>query len=238
MKIPFVRFGLSALDLLFPSQCLGCGKHGSFLCPSCETSLPRLEPPYCKMCAQPVTSGSLCRDCVSAPPAAVDGIRAPFLMEGAIQEAIHALKYRNLRAAAPTLGRLLALWLESNPLHGDVLVPVPLHRRRLRGRGYNQSALLAKEVGKRAGLPVVEYLLVRTRDTPSQVSLPSREERARNVEGSFKCVGKVQGQKIILVDDVVTTGSTLSACATALRFGGAGSVWGLALAREANNSAR
>ena len=109
-------------------------------------------------------------------------------MEGTIREAIHGLKYRNLRAAAPTLGQLLAQWLESTSIPGEIIVAVPLHRRRLRDRGYNQSVLLAKEVGKRTGLPVMEEVLVRTRDTPPQVSL-SREERVRNVEGSFACRG-------------------------------------------------
>ena len=154
-----------------------------------------------------------------------------------MRDGIHALKYRNLRAAAPTLGRLLAQWLESKSVPGDVLVPVPLHRRRIRDRGYNQSELLAREVGRRTGLPVARDVLVRTRDTAPQVSL-SRQERAQNVEGSFACAGNVQGLRIILVDDVVTTGSTMFACAGPLRTGHAGSVWGLALAREGNRSRR
>ena len=110
-------------------------------------------------------------------------------MESAIREAIHGLKYRNLRAAAASLGEILSSWLEANPLPGDALIPVPLHKRRLRGRGYNQSALLAKEVGKRTCLPVMDDLLIRTRDTRPQISL-SREDRSLNVEGSFECVGK------------------------------------------------
>ena len=181
-----------------------------------------------------MSAGRLCGDCAKARPA-IDGIRAPFIMEGTIRDAVHALKYRNLRAASSTLGRLLGEWLESNTVSGDVLVPVPLHKRRLRDRGYNQSALLAKEVSKRAGLPVVEDWLVRTRDTPPQVSL-SHQERLRNVEGSFEYTVSVRGQRIILVDDVVTTGSTMSACAVALKAGLAGSVWGLALAREGHRS--
>ena len=234
MKNPLTRLGLYALDFVYPSQCFGCGNEGSFLCARCETSLPRLKPPYCQKCAQPVPPGTLCSQCATAPPA-LDGIRAPFLMEGAIREAVHSLKYRNLRAAAPTLGRLLAQWLKSTPLSGEVLVPVPLHKRRLRVRGYNQSALLAKEVAKSTGLPMKEDLLIRTRDTPPQVSL-SLQERIGNVEGSFELARDGRGLKIILVDDVVTTGSTLSACGTALRAGGADSVWGLALAREGHRS--
>ena len=152
-------------------------------------------------------------------------------MEGAIRSAVHALKYRNLRAAAPTLGRLMAGWVESNPISGQALVPVPLHRRRLRERGYNQSELLAREVAKERALPVLDGILVRTRDTPPQVSL-SYDDRVKNVEGSFECRADVSGRSLILVDDVVTTGSTLFACAAALKAGGAVAVWGLALARE------
>ena len=150
---------------------------------------------------------------------------------GAIRSAVHALKYRNLRAAAPTLGRLMAGWVESNPISGQALVPVPLHRRRLRERGYNQSELLAREVAKERALPVLDGILVRTRDTPPQVSL-SYDDRVKNVEGSFECRADVSGRSLILVDDVVTTGSTLFACAAALKAGGAVAVWGLALARE------
>ena len=159
-------------------------------------------------------------------------------MAGAIQEAIYALKYRNVRAAAPALGDLIARWLESSTAPGEALVPVPLHRRRLRSRGYNQSALLARELSRRIDLPVLDNLLVRTRDSPPQVSLASREERVRNVEGSFDCVGNARGRSLILVDDVVTTGSTISACAKALKAGGASSVWGLALARTADYPAK
>ena len=230
MRNHLARLGASVLDLVYPPQCFGCDAEGSFLCSTCETSLPRLKPPYCRKCAQPVPSGALCRQCTAAPPA-LEGIRAVFLMEGSIREAVHAVKYSNLRAAAPSLGRLMARWLVSTPLPGEVLLSVPLHKRRLRERGYNQSALLAKEVSKVTGLPLRENLLVRTRDTPPQISL-SLQERIRNVEGSFELPGDGKGLKIILVDDVVTTGSTMSACGKALRAGGAGSVWGLALARE------
>jgi ComF family protein len=162
----------------------------------------------------------------------VDGIRAPYLLDGAIREAIHGLKYRNLRAAAPRLGGLLAVWMEKAPVDGDLLVPVPLHRRQLRNRGYNQSAILAAEVSKGAGLALARNALTRIRDSVPQVSLSSRLERARNVEGGFRCAGDVKGARVVLVDDVVTTGSTMSACAETLKSAGARSVWGIALARQ------
>lgn len=153
-------------------------------------------------------------------------------MEGTIREAIHAFKYRNIRAAAPELGRLLAQYLEAHPMPGEVLVPVPLHPRRLRSRGYNQAALLARELGKLSGMPVNERLLSRTKNTPPQVQTSNREERQINMAGSFEGRNNADGLAVILVDDVTTTGSTLSACAAALKEAGAASVWGLALAKE------
>jgi ComF family protein len=220
----------TALDSLFPLHCHGCQKSGKLLCPSCISNLPELKPPYCPICAQP-GAYRLCRWCSTTFPK-TDGIRAPFLMEGAIKEAIHAFKYRNLRAAAPELGQLLARYLKSHPMPGEVLVPVPLHPRRLRSRGYNQAALLARELGKLSGLPVNERLLARTKNTPPQVQTSNQEERHNNMAGSFECIGEARGLAVILVDDVTTTGSTLSACAAALKVAGAASVWGLALAKE------
>jgi len=153
-------------------------------------------------------------------------------MGGALREAIYALKYRGLRAAAPQLGRLLAQHLAGHPIPGDVLVPVPLHPHRLRHRGYNQAALLTKEVARLTGLPMREYLLARRRDTPPQVGTATREQRRTNVLDSFAVTGDTQGLAVVLVDDVTTTGSTFSAAAAALKAAGVASVWGLALAKE------
>jgi ComF family protein len=114
-----------------------------------------------------------------------------------------------------------------------VLVPVPLHGRRLRERGYNQSALLAAEIGKTTGLPAMTDSLVRLRHTKSQVKTAGAEERQRNMAGAFGCRdARLAGKRVLLVDDVCTTGATMNSCAVALREAGATSVWGLALARE------
>ncbi len=230
MKGLLSKAAASGLDLLFPLHCMGCGKEGTLICLPCVAGLPRLSPPFCNLCAQPI-SGKGCRRCAEVS-LEVDGIRSPFLMEGVIREGVHSLKYHSVRAAATQLGQLLAEYLMSHPVLGEVMVPVPLHPRRLRSRGYNQSALLAREVSKLTGLPVKEELLVRIKDAPPQAGVGSREERRRNVAGGFQCVGDVQNQAVLLVDDVVTTGSTMSACAAALKSAGATSVWGLALARE------
>lgn len=154
-------------------------------------------------------------------------------MEGVIREAIHSFKYRNVFAAKRELASLLAEYVEAHPLPGNVIVPVPLHPRRLRSRGYNQAALLCRELGKMVGLPVNQALLARSLDTHPQARSASRQERQQNVSLSFRSAGDSRGLSIILVDDVVTTGATMSACAEVLKAGGAEAVWGLALAREA-----
>ena len=229
----------STLDLLLPMRCLGCGQEGEFLCLCCTTALPRLEPPFCNICADPGVIGNCgsCREQARKGERMLEGIRAPYLLEGVIRAAVHSFKYRNVRAAAPCLGRLLAQYLAANPLPGDLLVPVPMHPRKLRQRGYNQACLLARELGKATGLPVDEKLLQRTRNTPAQVRAVSRRERIENLAGAFACPGNVAGQtlageSLILVDDVSTTGSTLAACAAALKENGASMVWGLTLCKE------
>jgi len=227
----FSRLRSSALDLLFPLSCVVCGRDGSYLCPACETELPRLEEPYCQRCADPNEEG-VCDWCGAQPPA-FDGVRAPYLMEGAVRDMVHSFKYQNLRAAAPELGQLLSAYLDSNPIRADVLVPVPLHPRRERERGYNQAELLARELSKRTGLPLASRAIRRLRNTPPQVSLSGYDARARAMRDAFECQPDVGRQRVLLVDDVVTSGSTMSVCATALKSAGARSVWGLALARQA-----
>ena len=219
-----------ALDLLFPLSCLGCRREGKLLCQDCTDNLPRLKTPYCRVCAEP-NARSLCQWCSGIAPG-FDGLRAPYLMEGPLREAVHALKYRGVRAAAPQLAEFLANFMKSHSIPGEELVPVSLHPRRLRERGYNQSELLAKELSKLTGLPVNADALIRARDSGPQVRTASRERRRENVAGSFQCKNDMAGRRLILIDDVATTGSTLSACASVLKAAGAASVWALVLARE------
>ncbi len=221
-----------ALNLLFPRWCVGCGKEGSFICHSCYSLLPRLTPPLCPRCGKPQPSGTLCSNCVSWQTE-IDGIRSPFRFDGVVRQAIYQLKYGNLRAIAAPLAQLLNDYLAANPVPVEVLVAVPLHGKRLRERGYNQSSLLAKELGKLANLPVVNGCLIRQRYAPSQARTPTVEERQRNVADAFICCDqRLQHKQVLLIDDVSTSGATLNACAKALKAAGATAVWGLALARE------
>ena len=221
-----------ALNLLFPQWCVGCGKEGDFICSSCRRSLPRIMPPLCPRCGRPQSSGILCPACVSWQ-AEIDGIRSPFRFDGVMRQAIHQLKYRNLRALAVPLAKLLQDYLTTSHVPGEALVPVPLHQKRLRQRGYNQSRLLAQELGKLINLPVVDDCLIRLRHAPPQARTSTVEERRSNVADAFTCRNhRLRDKQVLLVDDVSTSGATLDACAAALKAAGASSVWGLALARE------
>ena len=192
-------------------------------------------PPLCPHCGRPQASGIVCPGCRQRKTE-IDGIRSPFRFDEVIRKAIHELKYRNLKAISPCLAELLADYLRSNPLPGEALVCVPLHPRRLRERGYNQSNLLTRELGRLIGLPVIEDCLIRVKQAQPQVRAVDVEERRSNVADAFACRDeKVSGKQIILIDDVCTSGATLESCAAALKNKGATSVWGLTLAREIYN---
>jgi len=231
--IPSKRLSGVLLDLLFPQRCIGCQREGEIFCSACSGAAPHLQPPLCQHCGLPMADGlSLCHAC-RTHPLKLDGLRSVFYFEGVIRQSVHHLKYSNLRALAMPLALLMRDYLETVPLPGEILVPVPLHRRRLKERGYNQSALLAHELGRLANLPVLEGSLVRQRDTPPQARTTSAEERRYNVAEAFACADlRLKGKKVILIDDVATTGATLEAAAQALRNAGTSSVWTLTLARE------
>lgn len=221
-----------ALDLLFPRRCVGCGRYGDLLCRNCAASLSRALPPRCPRCWQPWAAGSVCLSCQEEPPS-FDGATTPYIYEGTARKALWALKYDGVSALAGPMGHLMAEHWEQAGITVDVVVPVPLHPRRRRQRGYNQSALLAREVARRCGLPLAEESLRRIRMTPPQMRTTDLAQRRHNVAGAFAAGSQqVKGQRVLLIDDVMTSGATLDACAKALRQGGARSVWGLTFARD------
>jgi ComF family protein len=201
-----------------------------WLCAECLTQVPRVEPPFCARCGDKVATESLCTRCRTSP-LQIERIRSAVYFEGALREAIHQLKYKGRTALAKPLGNLMAAYWQRNPMPSDVVVPVPLHADRLRERGYNQAALLAHELTREIGLTLDEQTLVRKRATAPQIELNARQ-RKENVQEAFCCSNDtLNGKKVLLVDDVCTTGATLEACAIALHEGGARSIQALTLAR-------
>jgi ComF family protein len=226
------QFKGAALDFLFPQKCVGCGEEGILLCPSCQQTLPRIKPPICPRCGKPQPGGFLCPGC-SGWPSSLDGIRSPLIFEDLVRTAIHQFKYKNLRILAGPLAALISDYLNTNPLQGEVLVPVPLHPRRLRERGYNQSELLTRELSNLIHLPCINDCLIRQKFVLPQAQTHSVLERRRNVKQAFTCKNSaLYGKQVLLIDDVSTSGATLDACAAALKSAGAISVWGIVLARE------
>lgn len=158
-------------------------------------------------------------------------MRSVAVHDGALRQAIHHLKYRHRRELATTLGWMLSDYWQEAGLPADLVVPVPLHASRQKERGYNQAGLLARALVERLPLTLSETGLIRTRATVPQVGLEARERKV-NVQDAFAWTGdRLEGVCVLLIDDVCTTGSTLEACALALRQAGAESVWALTLAR-------
>jgi len=226
----WTRLGTMLLDLLFPPRCVGCQRMGNWLCAACLEAVGRVRGPVCPHCGRPFRDSGLCPDCAGGS-FALQQVRAPLFFEGTIQRAVHALKYRGRHVLAGPLGRLLANTLGELDWPAATIVPVPLHRLRERARGYNQSALLARPVAAQVGWPLQESGLIRERNTPPQVGL-DRPARQENVRGAFRWTAPAPPPaRVLLLDDVYTTGATMEACAQALRQAGATEVRGLALAR-------
>jgi len=220
--------GERLLNVFFPRYCLGCGQEGAYICQRCRENLPFQLPPYCPACGKSLDHHPGCDELASE----LLELRSVFRFEGVIKKAVHELKYNNLRDIAAPLAAFMADFLRSNSPAGDALVPVPLHKSRLRERGYNQSELLAISLHRLTELPVFVDALKKVKPTPPQAESASVEERRRAVVGAFRCYNNFTGRRVVLIDDVATSGATLSACAIALTAAGAGEVRALTLARE------
>jgi ComF family protein len=227
------------LDVALPQLCPSCRETvvGEGLCASCWSRLSFIAPPYCARLGIPFPfdpgSGTLSIEAMSDPPA-YNRARAAVRFEETARTLVHALKYGDRLDLAPIMGRWMANAGRELTADADLLVPVPLHWRRQWARRFNQSALLADVVAKVSGLKVAHRALMRVKPTAQQVGL-ARAERAVNVQGAFRVrprgQGEVRGRRLILVDDVLTSGATLETCARTLLRAGAAQVDVLVFAR-------
>ena len=236
LQAPFRR----ALDLALPPLCPACREpvgSGNGLCAVCWSKLSPIAPPYCERLGIPFIydpgPGILSMQAIADPPAYTRA-RAAVRYDDIARALVHAYKYGDRLDLAPMIGAWMARAGRELLADADVIVPVPLHWRRLWARRFNQSALLAQVISRTTRVPAVNDALLRVKATPHQVGL-SRAERVENVQGAFrvnaKSLGQVAGRRVLLVDDVLTSGATADTCARALLRAGAGHVDVLVFAR-------
>jgi ComF family protein len=220
----------AALDLLLPDRCAACAtviSPGSGFCEPCSSSLEAPADP-CPVCGLPDAAAG-CGPCRARPPP-YSAARSALLYGGQVAVAVRRLKYDGASHLARPLGALMRPLVAALP-PVDLVVPVPLHPTRLRQRGYNQAALLAREATRGRGLCLRFGVLRRRLATPPQVALDRRQRQA-NLRQAFRAGRRAAGRRVLLVDDVLTTGATAAACAEALLQAGATSVSVLTLARQ------
>jgi len=219
-----------ALVWIFPPTCGGCEKLGVRWCETCQAAIPVIIEPVCPTCGDPQISSQICPACQKHPPP-YQALRSYSAYSGVIRKAIHRLKYQNDIGLGESLSKHLAELYNLNKWDIELVVPVPLGQKRKRDRGYNQAAVLARSLAYAIHTPYHPEALSRTRETRTQVGLTAVERR-KNVEGAFSAAAeKVNGKAVLVIDDVTTTGSTISACAQALIDAGASAVFGMTLAR-------
>lgn len=228
--------GLTFLDLIFPPTCPACGKLGEHWCEDCQNNVNQLATPICKRCGIPLKTQTTNCNC-SEVFTHLDSLRSFAYYEESIRTAIKQFKFNRDFALSKSLAIYLINLYNGYKIEGDTVIPVPLNPNRLRERGFNQAALLAKVFAKEVELPCETQALFRKKNTRSQVGL-SRKARLMNVNTAFIANPPlVEGKHIILIDDVSTTGATLEACAKALKFAGAKTVNGLTVARAVKTKA-
>ena len=224
------------LEILFPKFCFRCQREGSYLCQDCLATLDILENTFC-LCERP-SRLPMARKCRKCSGLHLDGLYfAASYKNNLIKTLIRQFKYDPyIKELSSSLALLIIthfnlIQKSFNP-RDHILVPVPMSKKKLKKRGYNQSEEVAKKLSENLGIPLITDCLMKEKETPAQMELP-KEERIKNTKGVFsvKNLEKIKNKKILLIDDVYTTGATMEECAKILKRAGASEVWGVAVAR-------
>jgi ComF family protein len=223
------------LNLFFPSKCPVCNNRSDStaynpICTECWKTIERYTGPACSICGLPAVSEHTlsCEQCVKDEPH-VSGVLYYSIYDGVIREAIHLLKFSGIKRLSEPLGALLS---ELIIPEADGIVPVPLHKNTLLKREFNQTALIARYLSKALKIPLMTGVLEKIRETPMQTEL-IRKDRLKNVKNAYTASEDVKGKRLLLIDDVITTGATVRECARTLIKAGAEKVTVIALARSA-----
>lgn len=219
----------AGLDLIFPPACGGCGKPGARWCNECQARVVTVQAPLCAYCGIPLNSSGICPTCQKVKPK-FSALRSWAVFTDPLKEALHRLKYRGDVGLGDSLAAQMLGFVRGLDWPIDMVVPIPLGKKRLYERGYNQVGLIARPLAMSLGFEYSPHELVRRRETRSQVGL-SREARRENVREAFAAGPLAKGKTVLVMDDVATTGSTLSSGAEALFLSGAKDVYALTVAR-------
>ncbi len=214
------------IELLAPASCVGCGREGDWLCADCLRNRVIVPEPACYRCEKLTSDGSTCNGCREA--GGLLRVASGGLYRGPVKELIRVLKFKRGRSASRVAARLILAQL-GDTAGIDVVTAVPISPSRYRERGYNQSQLIAKLIARQIGVPYRSTLM---RSTSAHQVGRSRSERLAMVQGSFRAIRRQDGQRILVVDDVLTTGATLAECTAVLSAAGAASVQGATVARR------
>jgi competence protein ComFC len=218
------------VDWFYPPSCAGCGIFGERWCSACQDSVTQMKGNLCPHCGRVLEDNKVCTICTNEAHFC-ESLHSWGAFQGPLREAIHKLKYESDLGLGEIFSQVLTRELLDLGWSVDLVSPVPLSPGRMKERGYNQSGLLAQPLAMSLGICYDRRALKRVRETQSQVGLTAAE-RQINVNSAFWAdAGKVQGKRVLVIDDVMTTGATLNACAQALKSAGAEKVYGLTLAR-------
>lgn len=235
----FGKFHKFILDIAFPVCCIGCGKENEWLCEKCAAGIKIKSDHVCGVCEKMITpDGRTCLNCKKTNP--LNGLTATtFYSNFLVARLVHLYKYRFVSDLNKQLGNLMITSLQKTDIPlADIVVPVPLHSARLRWRGFNQSALLAKHIAfnllPQNQINFGENILVRNRRTPTQMKITDRKNREQNVRGAFfvKNPERIKNKIVLLIDDIATTGSTIFECARVLKKAGAKEIYAAVIARQ------
>ena len=221
---------LTGLDWLYPPDCCGCGKSGVHWCNECQSRSQVIGDGCCEVCGDISVPNGVCKRCQSDTPE-FTSVRSWAMYQGPVRNAVHRLKYKGDFSLGSSLAKLMIPALQAINWPVDIVIPVPSSLARLSERGYNQAALIARFIAAGLQVPYVGKGLTKVRNTRSQVGLQF-EERKANVVGAFEAVGEhASGKRVLVIDDVTTSGSTMNECAKALKYAGSHDVYGYTFAR-------
>lgn len=232
------------LDTLFPVSCISCGKNGEWICEKCLKKIPLKNIQVCPYCEKRITpNGRTCFECKKKY--SLDGLLVGVSYKNhVISKAIHIYKYRFAEKISEPLGKIILKSIQQSEMPlPDLIISIPLHPRRLRWRGFNQSQLLAEYLEKNItpgfSIEVGQDLIERIRYTQPQMKLKNNAQRKKNIEKAFsvnrKNLNRIKNKRILLIDDVITTGATIFECAKVLKKSGAKEVFAAVIARQGNN---